>query len=105
MKEIILKVNPEKNIEELGKYLHKVNILGVYDPETDDEQTIESVYACVSFPEYIKNGEIQNYDVNFYINKDGEIDYCCFTEQRDEEVILSAIYDLAKADLLVKEVR
>ena len=105
MKELILKVNPEKNIEELGKYLHKVNILGVYDAETDGEQTIEGVYACVSYPEYIENGEVIYYDINFYINKDGEIDYCCYPEQRDTDVILFTIYDLVKADLLVKEVK
>lgn len=99
MKEIILKVNPEKNIEELGKYLHKVNILSNYEGE------LKSVYACITDTDDIENGSIDHYLVNFYINKDGEIDYCTFDDNIDWDVVLATIYDLAKADLLVKEVR
>lgn len=99
MKEIILKVNPEKNIEELGKYLHKVNILGAYEGE------LEGVYACITDTDDIENSSIDRCFVNFYINKDGEIDYCTFEDNIDWDVVLPTIYDLVKADLLVKEVR
>ena len=70
----------------------------------DMECDYSNVYCCVSESnkEHIENNCIQDYNVEFFINKNNEIDYCTYPECRSEDVILDKLYDLIKADLVEK---
>ena len=86
------------NEKELEKHLIKLNIMD------GDECIATNVYCCIEKEnkEYIKNNCIDDYLVEFFIDKNNEISYCQFPECRNEEVILDKIYDLTKANLTYK---
>lgn len=95
---IILKLKKDVDVKELEKHLIKLNIM-------DDNKCIhKNVYCCVEEEEkiYIKHNNIQNYYVQFFINRKREIDYCNYPEERNEETINIKIFDLTTADLLEK---
>ena len=72
----------------------------------DGDVCIQSnVYCCVkpNDIEYIENNCIQDYEVQFYINKEKEIDFCTYPEERDTRFILDTLYDLIKANIVIKE--
>lgn len=86
----------EDKMNELENYFIKLNIL-------DGEECIQNnVYCCVhpNDIEYIENNCIENYNVQFFINKLNKISFCTYPEQRDTNFILDKVYDLTKADLV-----
>lgn len=94
----MLKIKDGVDLKELEKYLLKLNIM-------DEEKTLyKNVYCCVSEfnKDEIKNDRIEDYNVEFFINKKREIDYCTYPECRDETKILDKIYDLIQAGLVEK---
>jgi len=70
----------------------------------DNDCVYSNVYCCVSESnkEYIENNCIQDYNVEFFINKNNGIGYCTYPECRSQGVILDKIYDLIKVDLVEK---
>ena len=95
---MILKLKRKANLKELEKHLIKLNII------ENNKCIHKNVYCCVEEKEkiYIKNNNIQNCFVQFFINRKREIDHCNYPEERNEEVINIKIFDLTKADLLEK---
>lgn len=93
-----LKIKKDADLKELEKHLIKLNILD------NEEIYIENVYCCVSEEdkEFIKDNNIDNCFVQFFINNKNEIDYCCYPEMRNEDIIDEKIFDLTKLDLLEK---
>ena len=78
----MLKIKDGVDLKELEKYLLKLNIM-------DEEKTLyKNVYCCVSEfnKDEIKNDRIEDYNVEFFINKKREIDYCTYPECRDETI-------------------
>ena len=96
----MLKIKNNADLKELEKNLLKLTILDDYDI------VAENVYCCVTELDKIdiKNNQIQDYDVQFYFNKNdnNKIAFCNYPECRNEEVIIDTLYDLIKADLVKK---
>ena len=86
------------NVKELEKHLIKLNIMD------GDDCKYSNVYCCIREDDYkyIKNNCIEDYFVEFFINKDNAVDYCTYPECRDEEYILDKIYDLIQSGLVEK---
>ncbi|MEI3530654.1 MAG: hypothetical protein V8Q75_06335 [Bacilli bacterium] len=95
----MLKIKDNVDSKELEKYgFIKLNIM-------DGDDCIETnVYCAIQEDDkrFIENNCINDYFVEFYFNNKGEIDYCCYPEQRNEPFFNSIMFDLIKAGLVEK---
>lgn len=104
----MLKLKNNVDLKQLEKHLQKLSIMvnnKIYiDCETNEH--CSNVYCFVSKcdTKYINNGCVPGGVVQFYINKNRDICYCNYPEERNEDDICDKLYDLIKADLVEKSI-
>lgn len=95
----MLKIKDGIDLKELEKYgFIKVNIMD------GDECVFTNIYCAINDEDkiYIENNCINDYFVQFFINEDNEVDYCCYPEQRSETFIENKFFELIKDELVEK---
>lgn len=94
----MLKIKDNIDLKELEKHLLKLNIMD------GDECRYTNVYCCISQDnkKFIENNCIDDYFVNFFINKQNKIDFCTYPEMLNWREVFNGIYDLIKDGLVEK---
>ena len=97
----MLKIKRNVNLNNLEIFgFKKLNIL-------DGKKIIaKDVYCLVADEDksFIKKNTIENCFVQYYFDKDRHKKYCTYPEERNEEVIEDADFDLIKAGLIEKDI-